>query len=43
MDLTPSEAQQMLRHSVERFVVEQYDSVARRHAMQAPDGFNRDN
>jgi alkylation response protein AidB-like acyl-CoA dehydrogenase len=43
MDVAPSEAQQMLRHSVERFVLEHYDSAARRHAMQAPEGFARDN
>jgi alkylation response protein AidB-like acyl-CoA dehydrogenase len=43
MDLTPSEAQQMLRHSVERFVVEQYESLARRNAMQSAEGFERDN
>jgi alkylation response protein AidB-like acyl-CoA dehydrogenase len=43
MDLTPSEAQQMLRHSIERFVIEHYDSAARRHATQAAEGFNRDN
>jgi alkylation response protein AidB-like acyl-CoA dehydrogenase len=43
MDLGPTEAQQMLRHSIERFVAEHYDSAARRHAMQAPEGFKRDN
>ncbi|CCE09803.1 Acyl-CoA dehydrogenase-like [Bradyrhizobium sp. STM 3843] len=43
MDLTPSEAQQMLRHSVERFVAEHYDSTARRHAMRDPNGFKREN
>jgi alkylation response protein AidB-like acyl-CoA dehydrogenase len=43
MDLTPSEAQRMLRHSAERFIAEHYDASARRHAMQNPQGFKREN
>ncbi len=43
MDLAPSEAQQMLRHSVERFVAEHYDQAGRRQAAQDPDGFRRAN
>ncbi|MBR0838932.1 acyl-CoA dehydrogenase family protein [Bradyrhizobium liaoningense] len=43
MDLAPTEAQHMLRHSVERFVVEHYGSATRRNAVQAAEGFKRDN
>ena len=43
MDLTPSEAQQMLRHSAQRFITEHCEPAARRHAMQDPMGFKREN
>lgn len=43
MDLAQGEEQQMLRHSIERYVAEHYDQEGRRQAAQDPDGFKRAN